>query len=305
MFTLHSVIRVTTPRRESSFSLSSRKARELRRMTTFPFSPRFTFDGFLVAPMTSSDCLSSNNHHPQLPGVARFHLPVSTAAASNDGSRRSSPCPTTPTSTSPSNYYPPSAGSSMRFPQPNMIPYPRHPYSQPLRNSLQPKPPEQEVLDQSFLHAFNMKQKEEESVKKNADQSTAMGKFQRHTLQRFIFMSVALIDRHGNSEPASHRHLQPHRYAYRFASGRVAHGRRLRNVRSAPATPESTAILADEFERSRQDGEHAAVRHPDQRRITVHKSTSSSCCCCCEFLSISISREITITINNIPRDRTA
>jgi hypothetical protein len=113
--------------------------------------------------MTSSDCLSSNNLHPRLSTKSHLNLPVPTILDGNDELKRSSSCISTPTSTSPNNFFTPTTGIQPRFPQPNMFAFPRHPPPAPTlsRRNVEFKPPEQDVLDKNFFRTFNMEQKDD------------------------------------------------------------------------------------------------------------------------------------------------
>jgi hypothetical protein len=121
--------------------------------------------------MTSSDCLSSNNLHPRLSSITRLNLPVPSIHNVPNDLKKSSSFTTTPTSTSPHNFHTPTATIPARFPHPNMFPYPRQPPPAPvlLRKHIEFKPPEQEILDRTFIHTFNM---EEKNVSNKTSEST-------------------------------------------------------------------------------------------------------------------------------------
>jgi hypothetical protein len=128
--------------------------------------------------MTSSDCLSSNNHHPRLSIISRLNLPVPSIHNVNDELNKTLSTTTTPTSTSPSNFHTPTSVIQPRFPHPNAFAFPRPPpppsHATLLRKSIEFKPPEQDILDKNFFHTFNMEQKEEK-INKNLDTTINKG----------------------------------------------------------------------------------------------------------------------------------
>ncbi|CAF0889442.1 unnamed protein product [Adineta steineri] len=128
--------------------------------------------------MTSSDCLSSNNHHSRLSSISRLNLSVPAPNNTNTDSKNPSSCTTTPTSVSPNTFYTPTSSTQPRFPQPNMFAFPRQPPPQaPIltRRNIHFKPPEQDVLDKNFFRTFNMEQKEETLLNKHLDKVNPIG----------------------------------------------------------------------------------------------------------------------------------
>ena len=133
---------------------------------TFRFFSLIDSFFFFIQLMTSSEFVFSNNHHPRLSNAPRFNLPVPSNVNGTDDLRRSASCATTPTSTSPANFFTPLSVPQTRFPQPNMFAFPRYPTPRApalTRKPIHFKPPEQDILDKSFFRTFNMEQKEENS----------------------------------------------------------------------------------------------------------------------------------------------
>ncbi|CAF3475281.1 unnamed protein product [Rotaria sordida] len=128
--------------------------------------------------MTSSDCLSSNNRDHRLSSIPRFNLPVQPFLnTTNEIQKTPSSC-TTPISASPNNFYTPTLIHPPRFPQANMLNFPRPPLPLPppplTRKNIEFKPPEQDILDKNFFRTFNMEQKQE-TINKNSDNTTNIG----------------------------------------------------------------------------------------------------------------------------------
>lgn len=120
--------------------------------------------------MTSSDCLSTNNLHPRLSTKSRLNLPVpSVHNVKTDEIKMSTSTPTS-TTPSPNIFYTSLANNQIRFPQPPMFSFPRPPAPSATalsRRNFDMKPPEQDLLDNSFFRAFNLEQQKEENVTDN------------------------------------------------------------------------------------------------------------------------------------------
>ncbi|CAF4398402.1 unnamed protein product [Rotaria sp. Silwood2] len=136
--------------------------------------------------MTSSDCLPSNNRDSRLSTISHFNLPVRPFLNGTNEVQKPSPTCTTPISGSPNNFFTPRLAIQPRFPQTNMFNYPRHPPPLPppprqvlLRKTVEFKPPEQDILDKSFFHTFDMEQKEKTN-NKNSENTTNINSTSNH-----------------------------------------------------------------------------------------------------------------------------
>lgn len=109
--------------------------------------------------MTSSDYLPTNNLHSHVPSKSRLNLPVPSGQNGTDELKRNASTISTPSSSSPHLFYTPTGMNPLRLSQPNMFNFPKPPQPPGLsRKNIKIEPPEQDVLDNDYIQAFNIGQ---------------------------------------------------------------------------------------------------------------------------------------------------
>lgn len=138
--------------------------------------------------MTSSGCLSNNNHDdPRLSTRSHTNLSVRSFQNPSNELLRTSSFTATTMSASPNNFYVRPPMHQSHFPQANMYGFPRIPPPPPpaptlTRRNIEFKPPEQDILDKNFFDAFNIEQKPNKNTNHNTPNTINEGK------QVFSFM---------------------------------------------------------------------------------------------------------------------
>lgn len=130
--------------------------------------------------VASADCLPSTNQcRPRSSAIPRMNFTFQKSQNGNEETRNSSiQIPSTPASSSPSLFFTPMATIQTPYFQPTRFPFTTqsHPTlpAHSTRQNVTFKPPEQDLLDQSFLKTFNISLNSDNS-KKKPDASNSEG----------------------------------------------------------------------------------------------------------------------------------